>query len=322
MSFLTHEEEIHAKTYLFLRNGVETNVKVLHRLYMQSFWNIFGVNLGIRHTRQMMASFADDIDFEEAAAATVNETVSRQFGHSSRVHQLNYGATTDGAAVIRKMKSISDKWWHWCCLVGEVDSQGTLPVSRSRSAGTGSGVFDSVVIDVEHSDDAADSDSSDGGAESALGDGNVDQEIDSVLSESTFGHENIEEHEFCDEDNSESNRDCLDKASTSEQESVDGQESETDSRNDGRLDPRYPKDSEQESVDGQESETDSRNDGRLDPRYPKEFNDPNLATFYSMIFKYLDDNAEALGYNNTPSEDEAWATDYDDDDDDDDETEG
>ncbi|ORY22398.1 hypothetical protein BCR33DRAFT_813124 [Rhizoclosmatium globosum] len=295
MSFLTHEEEIHAKTYLFLRNGVETNVKVLHRLYMQSFWNIFGVNLGIRHTRQMMASFADDIDFEEAAAATVNETVSRQFGHSSRVHQLNYGATTDGAAVIRKMKSISDKWWHWCCLVGEVDSQGTLPVSRSRSAGTGSGVFNSVVIDVEHSDDAADSDSSDGGAESALGDGNVDQEIDSVLSESTFGHENTEEHEFCDEDKSESNRDCLDKASTSEQE----------------------------SVDGQEIETDSRNDGRLDPRYPKEFNDPNLATFYSMIFKYLDDNAEALGYNNTPSEDEAWATDYDDDDDDDDdETEG
>ena len=193
MSFLTHEEEIHAKTYLFLRNGVETNVKVLHRLYMQSFWNIFGVNLGIRHTRQMMASFADDIDFEEAAAATVNETVSRQFGHSSRVHQLNYGATTDGAAVIRKMKSISDKWWHWCCLVGEVDSQGTLPVSRSRSAGTGSGVFDSVVIDVEHSDDAADSDSSDGGAESALGDGNVEEEIDSVLSESTFGHENTED---------------------------------------------------------------------------------------------------------------------------------
>ncbi|KAJ3279606.1 hypothetical protein HDU79_000426 [Rhizoclosmatium sp. JEL0117] len=242
----------------------------------------------------MMASFADDIDFEEAAAATVNETVSRQFGHSSRVHQLNYGATTDGAAVIRKMKSISDKWWNWCSLVGEVDSQGTLPVSRSRSAGTGSGVFDSVVIDVEHSDDAADSDSSDGGAESALGDGNVEEEMDSVLSESTFRHENTEDYEFCDEDNSESNGDCLDKASTSEQE----------------------------FVDGQESETDSRNDGRLDPRYPKEFNDPNLATFYSMIFKYLDDNAEALGYNNTPSEDEAWATDYDNDDDDDDETEG
>ncbi|ORY31118.1 hypothetical protein BCR33DRAFT_840686 [Rhizoclosmatium globosum] len=61
--------------------------------------------------------------------------------------------------------------------------------------------------------------------------------------------------------------------------------------------------------------SESTNDTRLHPRYPREFNDPALANFYSMIHQFLNDHAEVLGYNNTPSEDEAWATDYDNDDD-------
>ncbi|ORY10085.1 hypothetical protein BCR33DRAFT_752392 [Rhizoclosmatium globosum] len=307
LTFLTHEDEIQAKTYLFLRNRIPCKVSKLHGLYIQNFWSVFGVNLEIRHTGQMMASFADHIDFEETAVAEVNTTVSSQFGHSSQVHQNNYGATTDGAAVIRKMKSISDKWWKWCSLTGEGDSS-LYAAGLQIGSGSGSRSDSRVIeVDLDGSNDSEAEGSEDGS--DSVGDTIVEEDADNEISEEGRDSVSEDNHEIHER---ESDADFNDESPFGDDVlQLDGGISDGC---DSIVDSEEAKSTEVTDQAGTASE--STNDTRLHPRYPREFNDPALANFYSMIYEFLDDHAEVLGYNNTPSEDEAWATDYDNDDDD------
>ncbi|ORY49635.1 hypothetical protein BCR33DRAFT_735056 [Rhizoclosmatium globosum] len=296
LTFLTHEDEIQAKTYLFLRNGIPTKVSKLHGLYIQNFWNIFGVNLGIRHTRQMMASFADNIDFEETAVANVNVTVSNQFGHSSQVHQNNYGATTDGAAIIRKMKAISDKWWEWCSLIGEAASSSSSP-EAAAGAQTGSGsASGSVVITIQESSEDEES----GNSVDDIEDNQVhrDKEGDYEREEG-FGSMDdcVMENEFA----VDSDGDVY--------ESEHGQSNSVNESEGGGSDSMDEvRTNQSEFTNSQEVST--GNNPPLDSIYTNDRNDPSLANYYARIDKFLEDHAEILGYNNTLSEDEAWATDY------------
>ncbi|ORY28937.1 hypothetical protein BCR33DRAFT_843437 [Rhizoclosmatium globosum] len=215
--------------------------------------------------------------------------------------------TTDGAAIIRKMKAISDKWWEWCSLIGEAASSSSSS-KAAAGAQTGSGsASGSVVITIQESSE----DEKSGNSVDDIEDNQVhrDKEGDYEGEEGFDSMDNcVMENEFAVDSDGDVNE-SEHGESNSVNESEHGQSNSMDESEGGGSDSMDEvRTNQSEFTNSQEVST--GNNPPLDSIYTNDRNDPSLANYYARIDKFLEDHAEILGYNNTLSEDEAWATDY------------